>query len=155
MNLLVCISYGHGVCHITKYEKMNGEFFTLFVKIKFPELFLPYGKSTRRLWLQDGHPLQTCKSAQNAWKSFRAQLISIPTASPDFNPIENVFHISVKALKSDTKTKKIVYKSYKQFVARIIHVLYSIPCSVIGKTIDSVSKRIDPLIANKGKRLKY
>ena len=154
-NLLVCISYGHGVCHITKYEKMNGEFFTSFVKNEFPELFRWYGKSTRRLWLQDGDASQNCKSAQNARKSIGAQLISIPPRSPDLNPIENVFHIAVKALERDTMTKQIVCESYEQFVDRIIPVLYSIPCSVINKIIDSVSKRIDLLIANKGKRLKY
>lgn len=155
VHLLVCISHGHGVCAVQKYEKMNGKYFTSYVKRKFPVLFQHFNKTRDKLWIQDGDPSQNCKSARAAWTSLGAKLINIPPRSPDVNPIENVFHLAVKALNRDTEENVITSETYEQFVNRITSILFNLPVSVINKTIESVSKRIDLIIANKGKRLKY
>ena len=155
VNFLVCISHGHGVCSVTQYEKMDGAYFTSFVKNEFPRLFRDFGKTEEKLWIQDGDPSQNCKSAREAWKSLGAKLLQIPPRSPDVNPIENVFHLAVKALEKDTMEQVITHETFEQFVARVRRILHDIPISVIDKTIESVEKRINLIIANKGKRLKY
>lgn len=155
VNFIVCISHGHGVCSVTKYEKMDGAYFTSYVKEEFPRLFRDFGKTEEKLWLQDGAPPQNCKSARAAWESLGAKLLNIPPRSPDLNPIENVFHLAVRALEKDTMEQVIIHETYEQFVARVTRILHAIPISVIDKTIESVGKRINMIIANKGKRLKY
>ena len=49
----------------------------------------------------------------------------------------------------------ITHETFEQFVAWVRRILHNIPISVIDKTIESVEKRINLIIANKGKRLKY
>lgn len=155
VHLVVCISHGHGVCAVEKYNVMNGKYFTSFVKRRFPILFKRFKKTRDKLWLQDGDPSQNCKTARKGWEKIGANLITIPPRSPDINPIENVFHLAVKALNKDTVEKCITSESYEQFVNRVTAILFNIPVLLINKTIESVSKRVQLIIENKGKRLKY
>ena len=73
----------------------------------------------------------------------------------DVNPIENVFHLEVKALEKDTMEQVITHETFEPFVGRVRRILHAMPISVIDKTIQSVEKRINLIIDNKGKRLKY
>lgn len=155
VHLIVCISHGHGVCAVEKYDKMDGQYFTSFVTRRFPVLFDKFKKTSRKLWIQDGDPSQNCKTARTAWENLGANLISIPARSPDLNPIENVFNLAVKHLNKDTVEKLITRETYDEFVNRVINILFNIPVRIIDKTIESVGKRIEMVIKNKGKRLNY
>ena len=90
-----------------------------------------------------------------ALSDVEGQKFSIPPRSPDLNPIENIFHIAKCKLKNDALCQKITKETWQQFVKRVETTLHSIPISVIDKTIDSMAKRLNEIIAKKGEKTKY
>ena len=87
----------------------------------------------------DNDPSQVSKVAQLALKEIGAELHHIPPRSPCINPIESVFHI-VKKMLAD-----------KPFA----HKLYVDDPELIDRTIKSMPKRIEQIIAAKGGRIKF
>ena len=69
-------------------------------------------------------------------------MFSIPAKSQDLNPIENIFHLVRKKLKSDALRKKITRESYNEFCKRVGKILKEFPVSIINKTIDSIEHRL-------------
>ena len=71
------------------------------------------------------------------------------------NTIENVFHVLRYLLDDEAKSCNIVLtKLFDQFKRRlrVRRTLESIDIKLIDKTIESVSKRIDAVLASKGSR---
>ena len=90
-----------------------------------------------------------------AWKRLGCEMFGIPAArSQDFNPIDNIFHIVRKQLKSDTLELKIKNKTYAQFSKRVANAIQAIPIELIDKTINSMERRVD-MIIKKDERTKY
>ena len=122
----------------------------------FPGLFQKRGVEPHgRLWLQDGDPRQVSQIARMAWKSLGCEMFGIPARSPDLNPIENIFHIVRKHLKSDALELKIKNETYAQFSKRVANTIQAIPIELIDKTINSMERRVDMIIKKKGERTKY
>lgn len=105
--------------------------------------------------MQDGDPSQNAASVQKALRKIKARVFSIPPRSPDLNPIENLFHLVRKQLNRDVISKNIVKESYEEFQNRIIQTFLQFPTQIIDNIIESMNKRIDLVIMNKGNRLKY
>ena len=155
VKLIVGLSYNVGVVLCQQYDHLDGMFFASFVEKHFKQTFLNARKGNTRLWLQDGDPSQNSAVAYKAMKNINAELLKIPPRSPDLNPCENFFKIVVDALRERAITNKIERESYKDFSERVIDTIYSIPIAQINKLISSMNRRIDAIISNKGKRLKY
>ena len=71
------------------------------------------------LFLQDGCPVQNAAAALKAMKKVKADAFSIPTRSPDLNPIENFFNLTSKKLNDDALENMITSESYDQFSERV------------------------------------
>ena len=113
------------------------------------------GNNTKgRLFLQDGDPSQNSRMAQDAMDAIPCRLFKIPARSPDLNPIENVFHLLEKQLRKDAIEKNISKETFQQFCCRIKKTLLNFSPAIISKTIESMNKRVDAIIASKGERIK-
>jgi transposase len=154
LHLLVAIAYGKGVISV-EYEKMTGNYFSLYIKKIFPKLFCPISKLKNKMFVMDNDPCQNSAKAKASLKKLGVTMQPIPPRSPDLNPIENVFHVVRRQMCVHVKENRIEQESWDDFVTRIKQNIYSTPKDYIDKTIASMPKRIKNVIENKGRRIKY
>lgn len=154
VKLIVAISYGKGVICAERYEKMDGKFFSEFLKANFNTMVKAAGKDSRT-WVQDGDPSQNSHLAKEAMHQVRSDLFQIPPRSPDINPIENFFSLVKRALNEDAIDKKIKHETMDEFESRIKRIMGQINIDTINKIIASMNERMKLIIACKGERLKY
>ena len=157
LHLLVAIAHGKGIILKEPYEKMNGRFFSLFIRDHFDSCFAAAGpkRNGQRLFVMDNDPSQNSTPARQAMEEVGAQLHAIPSRSPDLNPIESVFHVLRGLLEDEAESCNITQETFHQFKGRVLRTLDSIGIELIDKTIESMSKRIDAILASKGSRSKY
>ena len=152
-HFMVCISYGKGVCFTERYEKLTGTFFADFVKRNFRKIFKSSVSARGNKFIQDGDPSQNSKAAKKEMELLNVQLFSIPPRSPDINPIENVFHLLDRKLKSDAISKNITHETFTEFCDRVEKTLKEFPATEIDKIIDTMPKRMKEIVKCRGERL--
>jgi hypothetical protein len=156
-NFFVAIAHGKGVVMCQQYPwTVTGERFAQFVRNIFPRTFqecggVPNGK----MFLQDGDPRQVSKVARDAWEQLGCTMFKIPARSPDLNPIENIFHLARKKLRSDVLSRQIKKESYQQFSKRVAQTIKEFPADIIDNTIESMERRLKLVVEGKGNRTKY
>ena len=153
----MAIAHGKGVILKEPYEKMNGRFFSLFIRDHFNSCFAAAGpkRNGQRLFVMDNDPSQNSTLARQAMEEVGAQLHAIPSRSLDLDPIESVFHVLRGLLEDEAESCNITQETFHQFKGRVLRTLDSIDIELIDKTIESMSKRIDAILASKGSRSKY
>ena len=134
---------------------MHGLYFKGLIEREFARMFRDSNKGGSKLFVQDGDPSQNSALARAAWNSIGAELMPIPPRSGDINCIENIFHIIKTIVHDDTLRKNITFETFDQFCARVSDTIKSLDKNLIDRTIRSMNKRIDLIIANKGQRTKY
>lgn len=153
---MVAIAHGKGVIACYQYMgSINGEKFAEFIEKRFPGMFERGNNVKGKLFLQDGDPSQNCKLAQEAMDKVPCRLFKIPPRSPDLNPIENVFHLVGQTLRKDAQKKDITKETFEMFSERVKRTLLNFPSALIDSTIESMDRRLDAVIKNKGLRTKY
>ena len=90
-HFMVSISYGKGVYFCEQFEKMNGPYFSDFVKRRFRKLFRGSGNPSGKMFVQDGDPSQNSAAARKEMKKLGVEVHSIPPRSPDINPIYKMY----------------------------------------------------------------
>ena len=153
LHFLVAISFNRGVVLAKDYERMNGKYFSDFVRSDLIELFSPAGQ--QKWFVMDNDPSQRSKAARKAINDSGATLFEIPPRSPDLNPIENLFHIVKKKLDRQAIVEDIEHETWTDFGARVHKTITEIPVSVINNLLLSMPKRIEAVINCKGLRTKY
>ena len=138
-----------------KYDKLDGAYFADFVRRNFRTMFRKSGKKYSKLFVQDNCPILNCAKAQKAVKEVGGKLFAIPKRSGDFNPIENIFNVVKKVLKTQAIRLNITSESFQEFAERVEATLYSLPSEIIDNTIASMYKRLDIIIKNRGRCTKY
>lgn len=152
----VAFAYGKGVVKCKRYEgSIDGAKFAHFVRTEFPSMFKKSPKPQFRVFLQDGDPSQNSAIAKAEMKKLRCSIFTIPARSPDLNPIENMFHLCGKAIRSEAIRKRITKESYAQFCNRVRATVMKFSKDTIDKSIESMPKRIQAVIDSKGARTKY
>ena len=149
----MAISFNRGVVLAKDYERMNGKYFSDFVRSDLIELFSPGGQ--QKWFVMDNDPSQRSKAARKAINDSGATLFEIPPRSPDLNPIENLFHIVKKKLDRQAIVEGIEHETWTDFKARVHKTITEIPVSVINNLLLSRPKRIEAVIKCKGLRTKY
>ena len=153
---MVSIAYGKGVTMCHEYKPtLNGTSFSEFLLKHFPPCFKNSANPEGKIFLQDGDPSQNSKLAMDVLAEIGGNKFAIPPRSPDMNPIENLFHLTKKKLKSDAIENKITKETYTEFVTRVKDTMLSTPIDLIDRIIYSMDKRIDLVITCKGQRIKY
>ena len=153
------MAHGKGVICAEPYEKMDGPYFSRFIRRHFTNLFditrNDNDNNKPKLFVMDNDPSQTSAVARKALDSIGAQMQVIPARSPDLNPIENLFHIVRKKMEAEILQKNIVHHSWDEFVERVKYNIWSVSKEYVDKTISSMPKRIKAIVKNEGKRTKY
>lgn len=157
IHMLVAIAYGKGVIVAEQYEKMNGEYFSQFVKNRMNLLFAKSGPkyNGKRVFLMDNDPSQNSTRALAEIAKIEGVVHAIPPRSPDLNPIENVFHQVKQTLHNQAINGGIVHESLNDFTVRVKNAIEQIDVVEIDKTIDSVPKRLHAILKTHGNRTKY
>ena len=138
LRLMVAISYNKGVTCCEPYEKMTGHYFAAFIDNHF-----------------DGDPSQNSALARAAMQRTNSTLIKLCPKSPDMAVIENVFPMASRMLKRQAVQQQLRQETFEQFKNRFINTFYSISVETVNNFIPSMPKRIDMVIRNKGKCIKY
>lgn len=107
--------------------------------------------------------LKEAKSGENNQerlkkKSYRTPLKIVCTSrarSREINCIENIFNIIKTILHDDARRKNITFETFDQFCAWVSDTSKSLDKNLTDRTIVSINKRIDLIIANKGQHTKY
>jgi len=115
----------------------------------------PKRKPGQRLFSMDNDPSQNSGPACQAMEEVEAKLHKIPPRSPDLNQIENILHVLRHLLDDEAESCNITHETFDQFKRRVRRTLESIDIKHIDKTIESMSKRIDAVLASKGGQSKY
>ena len=153
---IVAIAHQKGVVLCEQYEgKINGDMFSDFIKTYFQETFSRCRIPKDKRFLQDECPVQKSKKTRQALDTIGAIKFSIPTRSPDFNPIENIFNYKKSELSTQAFKKNINYETFEQFSIRVKHTLENTSAKYIDKTIELTPKRMLMVIKPKGQRIKY
>ena len=134
---------------------MNGPYFSDFVKRRFRKLFRGSCNPSGKMFVQDGDPSQNSAAARKEIKKLGVDVHSIPPRSPDINPIENVFHLLDRKLRSEAVEQNITNESFKEFSARVKSTIENIPVEQTDKIIDTMPKRMRDIISVRGERIKY
>ena len=82
-------------------------------------------------------------------------LIKLCPRSPDLAVIENVFPMVSRMLKRQALQQQLRRETFQQFKNRVISTFYSISVETVNNLIRPMPKRIDVVIRNKGRRIKY
>lgn len=155
-HFICAIAYNRGMILADQYDgRMNGEKFAAFIDKVFPRLFQESSNPQGKLFLQDGDPSQNSKKAKVAMEKIGADIFKIPPRSPDVNPIENTFHSVKEKLRDDALSFKITHENFENFSERCKKTLLEFSVETIDRTIESMPKRIDCIIARRGQRIKY
>ena len=155
LRLLVAISYDKGVICCEPYEHMTAGNFATFVDQHFHRLFQLAGKGNSRLWMQDGDPSQNSALAKAAIARVNSTVIKLAPRSPDLHVIENVFAIVNRQLRKQARDRKIRCETFEEFKGREMNTFFTLPFVTVNRLIDSIPKRMDSVIRNRGVRLKY
>ena len=154
LRLLVAISYDKGVICCEPYEHMTGGNFAAFVDQHFHRLFQLAGKGNSRLWMQDGDPSQNSALAKAATARVNSTVIKLQPRSPDLHVIENVFTIVNSQLRKQARDRKIRRETFEEFKGRVMNTFFTCPFVTVNRLMDSIPKRMDSVIRNRGVRLK-
>ena len=157
LHVFAAIAYGKGCVLWEPYETLNGAFFAEFIRKHFNICFARCGPKDggRRLFVMDNDPSQTSKVAKRALDEVEAEFQEIPARSPDLNPIENIFNVIKTDLENQAHQLQITSETFKQFQQRVLNTLQNVSVDVVNRTIESMPRRINAVIASKGHRTKY
>ena len=141
-HFMAAIIYGKGVitaeqCH----GRTNAEKLSSFVREKFASML--------------GDTSRNSMKARFVWDEVGARKLTIPARRPDLNPIKKIFHIVKLMLHQDALDRQLTQDDFAAFYARVKTTLELIPIDVVDRTILSMGKRINEIVAQKEHRIKY
>lgn len=155
-NFMVGISYRSGVVLCEPYSgSINSNKMVDIVDRAFPLAFRKSNSPRGRRVLMDGCPRQNSVKAFKAYDRVHAKMFRIPPRSPDLNPAENFFNLIKRELKKQAIQQQITKETMEEFKTRVKNLMENYPCDKIDKIIDTMDKRIDLILKNKGRRIKY
>ena len=93
--------------------------FANFIRKHFKEAFEKSNNPNDKLFLQDSDPLQNSRKVNNPMYKMGAKKFSIPTRSPELNPIENVFNYVRTKLYEESLNRNITLKNFEEYSARV------------------------------------
>ena len=105
--------------------------------------------------MQDGNPSQNPALAKAAIARVNSTVIKLPPQSPDLHLIKNVLAIVNSQLRKQARDHKIRRETFEQFKGRVMNYFFTYPFVTVNWLIDSIPKRMDSVIRNRGVRFKY
>ena len=90
VRMMVAVAYEKGVIICEEYDKMNGVYFSDFIRRNFIQMYGDADKDHVDYFVQDGDPSQNSQLAIDALKRVKAKVFKIPQNSIQFNFIINI-----------------------------------------------------------------
>ena len=96
---------------------MNSAFFASFIRYHFNNAFARASPKNngKRVFIMDNDPSQGRRASTTALEEIEAELHKIPPRSPDFNIIENIFHLLRHVLEEEAISRNITFETFTQF----------------------------------------
>ena len=152
---MIAISHGKGVLFQKQYfGAITGMKFGSIMRSKFKAAFTASGREDKRV-LMDGCPRQNAAVSRRFWDRMRCELVSIPSRSPDLNPIGIFFNLVKMRLKQESIDKNITKENFEEFSERVQECVFGFRPDEIDPIIESMDKRVDLIIRRRGQRIKY
>ena len=149
-SFLVGIGYNKGVVLCEPLtNRMNSTYYTSIVRRTFrAALKKTLGPKAKHTFV-NGDPSQNSKLSKQAIARIGGKTFTIPTRSPDINPIENLFN------QAQGKLKKQARETREEFSNRVQNLPESFSIEAIDKIMESMPRRIDMILKRHGQRIKY
>ena len=87
--------------------------------------------------------------------SINCEMFGVLPCSPDFNLVENVFHLVRKKLHENAREHEIKQETYKEFSNTVKSTIENFPVDIINKIIELLPKQLGHAIERKDERPKY
>lgn len=143
-----CFSgYGMGPIHRIEGIMDRYKYATILEDIMLP--YAEWNMPLRFIFQQDNDPKHTSKFVKEWFTSHKVNVLKWPAQSPDLNPIENLWEIVEKKIRSKT------FANATQLMEEIQIVWNSMDQDIIDNLIASMPKRCKEVINNKGYWTKY
>jgi len=126
LHLLVGICHSRGVVIAEEYEKLTGSWFAQLVYRTLQQVLIDCAMVKNKehlLVVMDNDPSQRSSTANEALHESGADLVEIPTRSPDLNPIENIFHSVKRSLREGAL--RLIREDFQSSRQRILVLCYS------------------------------
>ncbi|GFW32314.1 transposable element Tcb2 transposase [Trichonephila clavipes] len=142
---------GNGRLYVVKSMMREDQYKDALQNRLIPQLEEWFPNGEPYVFMQDGAPCHTARSIKALFAEQNIPLLDWPGNSPDRNSIENVWELM------KIEVAKIVITNKTQLLERIIHVwnLHPQMQETVQSCIDSMTRRIEALIAAKGASTKY
>lgn len=102
-----------------------------------------------RIFQHDNDPKHTARSVKSYLNEATVSVLEWPPQSPDLNPIENLWsHV-------ERQMEGRKYRSSVELFESVTEIWKSIPADVCRKLVDSMHKRCQEVLRNKGYPIKY
>lgn len=124
----------------------------IYVDDILQNIMLPYSEDNmplKMVFMQDNDPKHTSRKAKSFFEAHQINVLPWPAQSPDLNPIEHLW----KDLKVAVSLKKPTNKQQLWLAAK--GAWESIPVERCQQLIDSMPRRCQAVIKNKGQATKY
>lgn len=144
-----CFSwFGVGNLHVID-GRMNAVMYCDILESNLEDSAASMGLSGSFVFQQDNDPKHTAKTTKDYFSAKGINLLDWPSMSPDLNPIEHLWD------EIDRRIPTTCRKSKAVFVEKILETWASLPNTVLQKLVESMPKRIEAVLQNRGGHTKY
>lgn len=145
-----------GIAAEKYYDRINAENLSYFSYEHFANMFKKSANPRGNLFLKDGDSSQNSVKPRTDCDKVGARKFTIPACRPDFNPVENMFHILKRKLHHNALELSIIRVNFESCSTRLKRTLKAVPMGIVGRTILSFMKRKEHILTGvytKGRQL--
>lgn len=139
----------HGIGPLVRIDGKMDKFQYLNILKNHMEPYAFENMPIKWCFMQDNDPKHSSKLVKSWFSTEKIDVLDWPAQSPDLNPIENLWN----EIKMEVARKN--YKNLNNLWSAVQESWYSIPNNKCQQLVESMSRRCEAVIKNKGYSTKY